>query len=143
MPANIHLVMSGVYNVLDHFPDRTFIQSNIASYSAALSNEMERVRDGMILHCCLNERSDRSRWNQRRRPSDFFTDRSGFHLHQSLRVETASDTPAVDVMSSASLRDMLATLARATAAAGSLSHDSRFAPAPNQAHAQTAKVATR
>ena len=34
--TSIHLVMSGVYKLLEHFPDRSFAQSNIDSYNSEL-----------------------------------------------------------------------------------------------------------
>ena len=50
--TSIHLVMSGVYNLLDHFPDLSFEQSNIDSYNAELIDEMESIRDFIVLHYC-------------------------------------------------------------------------------------------
>ena len=47
--TSIHLVMSGVYNLLEHFPDRSFAPANIASYNDELIAEMERIRDFIVL----------------------------------------------------------------------------------------------
>ena len=52
--TSIHLVMSGMYNLLDHFPDRSFDQSNIDSYNAELIDEMESIRDFIVLHYCAD-----------------------------------------------------------------------------------------
>src|ERR1019366_7362832 len=43
--TSIHMVMSGVYKLLEHFPDRSFDQANIDSYNSELIAESERIRD--------------------------------------------------------------------------------------------------
>ena len=40
--------MSGVYKLLEHFPNCSFAQSNIDSYNNELIQEIERIRD---FHC--------------------------------------------------------------------------------------------
>ena len=60
--TSIHLAMSGVYNLLDHFPDRDFDQANIESYNAELIEEMEHVRDFLVLHYCTTRRTDAPLW---------------------------------------------------------------------------------
>src|SRR5258708_19693429 len=60
--TSIHLVMSGVYKLLEHFPNTSFAQSNIDSYNGELIQEIERIRDFIVLHYCLTDRSDTPLW---------------------------------------------------------------------------------
>jgi tryptophan 7-halogenase len=64
--TSIHLVCSGVYALLDHFPDTTFDPVNIAHYNEQVIEEFERVRDFIILHYCTSERTDTPYWQQRK-----------------------------------------------------------------------------
>ena len=64
--TSIHLICSGVYALLDHFPDTTFDPVNIAHYNEQVIEEFERVRDFIILHYCTSERTDTPYWQQRR-----------------------------------------------------------------------------
>ncbi|HTE42986.1 MAG TPA: tryptophan halogenase family protein [Steroidobacteraceae bacterium] len=50
--TSIHLIYSGVYNLFDHFPDKTFDSVNIADYNNQMIGEYERVRDFIMLHYC-------------------------------------------------------------------------------------------
>ncbi len=61
--TSIHMVCSGIYNLLEHFPDQSFDPATIASYNTLLSDEAERVRDFIVLHYCLTQRDDTSFWN--------------------------------------------------------------------------------
>lgn len=60
--TSIHLVTSGLYKLLDHFPDRSFDPANTAAYNAALSEEYETIRDFILAHYCLSERRDTPFW---------------------------------------------------------------------------------
>ncbi|MDP3801820.1 tryptophan halogenase family protein [Brevundimonas sp.] len=60
--TSIHLVTSGLYKLLDHFPDRSFEPANIAAYNAALIEEYETIRDFILVHYCLSERRDTPFW---------------------------------------------------------------------------------
>jgi tryptophan halogenase len=64
--TSIHLICSGVYALLDHFPDTTFDPVNIAHYNEQVIEEFERVRDFIILHYCTSERTDTAYWRERR-----------------------------------------------------------------------------
>lgn len=57
-----HLVTNGVFNLLDHFPDREFDPANIASYNAIVGDELERIRDFTLLHYRLSRRDDSAFW---------------------------------------------------------------------------------
>lgn len=60
--TSIHLVVSGLYCLLDHFPDARFDPVNIAHYNAQIIEEFERVRDFIILHYCATDRTDSPLW---------------------------------------------------------------------------------
>ena len=64
--TSIHLMCSGVYALLDHFPDTTFDPVNIAHYNEHVIEEFERVREFIILHYCTSERTDTTYWQQRK-----------------------------------------------------------------------------
>ncbi len=150
--TSIHLVMSGMYNLLDHFPDRGFDQATIDSYNAELIDEMEHIRDFIVLHYCTTKRDDTALWRYcqamalpsslaerielyrqtgriRPRAGELFTDLSWFYIFDGMGVLPAGYDPLVDVTPSQRLREIMATLARETeaAAARAQSHDSFFA----------------
>ena len=110
--TSIHLVMSGVYKLLEHFPDQGFAQSNIDSYNEELIQEMERIRDFIVLHYCLTERTDTPFWSYcrsmklpdsllarielyrhtgriRARAGELFTDLSWFYIFEGLGARAA------------------------------------------------------
>jgi tryptophan halogenase len=62
--TSIHLTISAIYSLLDHFPDLTFDPVNIDHYNAQLIDEYERVRDFIILHYCVTQRSDTDYWRR-------------------------------------------------------------------------------
>lgn len=155
--TSIHLVMSGVYNLLEHFPDRDFDPANIAAYNAGLIEEIERIRDFVVLHYCATERDDTAFWRGcramalpdslaervavyratgrvRPRPGELFSDLSWFYIFDGLGVKPAAYDPLMEVVPAARLREILARMAEATAAglAGGRPHDSYF-PAPVRA----------
>jgi tryptophan halogenase len=60
--TSIHLVVSGLYNLIDHFPDKSFDPVNIAHYNSQLIEEFDKVRDFIVLHYCATERTDSPLW---------------------------------------------------------------------------------
>jgi tryptophan 7-halogenase len=152
--TSIHLVMSGVYKLLEHFPDQAFAQANIDSYNSELTTEIERIRDFIVLHYCLTERRDSPLWaycRSLKRPDsleerielyrrtgrvrikagELFTDLSWFYIFEGMGVRPDRYDPLMDVVSTAQLRDIFSSLAQATsvAAHAAASHDSQFAAA--------------
>jgi tryptophan halogenase len=150
--TSIHLVMSGVYKLLEHFPNCGFAQSNIDSYNAETIQEMERIRDFIVLHYCLTERTDTPLWaycrsmklpeslvqrielyrrsgRVRVKAGELFSDLSWFYIFDGLGVRPDSYDPLMDVVTLAQLRDLLSSYAQATdvAARAAPSHDSYFA----------------
>jgi tryptophan halogenase len=149
--TSIHLVMSGVYNLLDHFPDQGFDAGNIRSYNDELTFELERIRDFIVLHYSGVERTDSELWRYCRnmalpdslterielyrhtgrlriKAGELFTDLSWFYILDGLGIRPESYDPLVDVLPTAQLREILTALAQATnaAAAGAPPHDSYF-----------------
>jgi tryptophan 7-halogenase len=148
--TSIHLVMSGVYKLLEHFPNTSFAQSNIDSYNNELIQEIERIRDFIVLHY-LAGRADTPLWTYcqnmklpdsllqrielykrtgRIRPKvgELFTDLSWFYIFEGIGISPESYDPLLDVVTMAQLREILGSMAQATAAAtqGVPSHDSYF-----------------
>ena len=149
--TSIHLVMSGVYKLLEHFPDRSFDPATIASYNEESIDEIERIRDFIVLHYYLNQREDAPLWRYcqrmtlpdslvqrielyrrtgriRVRAGELFSDLSWFYIFNGMGVTPATYDPLMDVVANTQLRDILARLAQSTAAvvAPAPSHDSYF-----------------
>jgi len=60
--TSIHLIQRGIARLLDYFPGRDFNTSLINRYNSQLIKEYQQVRDFLILHYKLNERSDSDFW---------------------------------------------------------------------------------
>jgi tryptophan halogenase len=148
--TSIHLVMSGMYKLLEHFPNTSFAQSNIDSYNAELIEEIERIRDFIVLHY-LTGRRDTPLWAYcqsmklpdslvqrielykrtgriRCKVGELFTDLSWFYIFEGIGIRPESYDPLMDVVTMAQLREVLGSIAQSTAAAcnGVPSHDSYF-----------------
>ena len=155
--TSIHLVMSGVYKLLEHFPDRRFDPATIASYNEDAIEEVERIRDFIVLHYCLNQRDDAPLWRYcqsmkipdslaqriemyertgriRIKAGELFSDLSWFYVLNGMGVTPQSYDPLMDVVAAAQLRDILAKLAQSTHAvvAAAPSHDSYFPARANE-----------
>jgi tryptophan halogenase len=151
--TSIHLVISGVYNLLDRFPDRGFDQHNIDAYNAEVTEEVERIRDFIVLHYCTTQREDSALWRHcqsmalpdsllqrievykatgrvRPNPGELFTDASWFYIFEGMGVVPAAYDPLADIAADGAFREIMTGLARATAAAAqdAPSHDSYFPP---------------
>jgi tryptophan halogenase len=152
--TSIHLVTSGVYQLLEHYPDTHFDQSNIDSYNTDVAYEFERIRDFIVLHYCLTQRDDTPLWRYCRsmtlpdslqqrievyrrtgrvrwRAGELFTDMSWFYIFEGLGVRPDAYDPLLDVVSTDKLKEILAAMAHSTAALRRAAplHDSYFAPA--------------
>ena len=150
--TSIHLVMSGLYNLLDHFPDLSFEQANIDSYNAELGDEMESIRDFIVLHYCATQRSDTPLWAYcrsmklphsllqrielyrgtgriRPKPRELFTDLSWFYIFEGLGLRPASYDPLVAGSNFAQVLEIMQTLRLQVAQElrDAPSHDSYFA----------------
>jgi len=150
--TSIHMVMSGVYKLLEHFPDRNFDRTNIDSYNTELIAESERIRDFIVLHYCLTQREDAPLWTYCRsmmlpdslvqrielyrrtgrirvKAGELFTDLSWFYIFEGLGVRPDAYDPLMDVVTVTQLREIMASMAAETAAAAKSApcHDSFFA----------------
>jgi tryptophan halogenase len=150
--TSIHLVTSGLYHLLEHFPDKDFDQTNIDSYNDELIFENERIRDFIVLHYRLTQRDDTELWRYCRsmaipdslkqrielyrrtgrirwRSGELFTDLSWFYIFEGLGVRPDSYDPMVDVVTVDKLSEILASMAASTAAMAKSAptHDSFFA----------------
>ncbi len=150
--TSIHLVMSGMYKLLEYLPDRSFDQRGIDAYNTETINEMERIRDFIVLHYCLTQRNDSSLWEYcqnmslpdslssrielyrttgriRHQAGDLFTDLSWFYILEGMGVEPQRYDPLIDVLKFDQLKEILASMARSVHAASNAapSHDGYFA----------------
>ena len=162
--TSIHLVTSGVFHLLEHFPDCSFDQSNIDSYNEELTSEAERVRDFIVLHYCLTRREDTAFWRDcraieipdslherieryrrtgriRPRSGELFTDVSWFYIFEGMGVVPESGDPLLDVLDRSRFEAMLMALAHSTTQAvrRARPHDSYFT---NDFAGQGANVST-
>lgn len=62
--TSIHLIMIGVTRLVQNFPFGGINPAMVRHYNALAQNELERIRDFVILHYALNERDDAPFWRQ-------------------------------------------------------------------------------
>ena len=138
--TSIHLVASGLYNLLDHFPDRTFDPANIAHYNAQLLQEFDRVRDFIVLHYCATQRTDSPLWQYcstmpipdslaermelyRRtgrifqQQHELFSDLSWFFVMDGLGVQARNFNPLIDTVDFEQVKSVMSELRGKVAAA--------------------------
>jgi len=132
--TSIHLVCSGLYKLLDHFPDRDFAPVNIAAYNRALADEYQTYRDFILLHYCVTARDDTPFWRERAtaplpdrlaerielyracgradaKPGELFTDLSWFYIFEGMGVRPKAYDPLVDASNFDQVRSILPDLA--------------------------------
>jgi tryptophan 7-halogenase len=151
--TSIHLVTSGLYHLLEHFPDRNFEQANIDAYNARVIDEVEVIRDFIVLHYCLTQRRDSPFWRQcgalaipeslrerielyrgtgrvYTRARELFTELSWFYILDGLGLEPRGHDPLADVLPAAQLTEALETLRRQVLkeVRAAQTHESYFAP---------------
>ncbi len=149
--TSIHLMYSGVYNLLDHFPDASFDPVNIADYNAQMIEEFERIRDFIILHYCTTQRTDSPMWLQCQKTElpdslasrielyrrtgrifhkqyDLFVEPSWFFVMDGMGITPASYDPLVDSSDFEQVKRIMAGLRQKVASdvAAAPSHDSFF-----------------
>jgi tryptophan halogenase len=151
--TSIQLVISGVYNLLEHFPDLNFDAANIDSYNAELIEEMERIRYLIVMHYCTTQREDSELWRYckhmdlpdslreridlyrgtgRIRPGarELFTDLSWYYIFAGMSVTRNGFDPLVPRTEEPRLREFLSALKTQIAQVVHTAppHDSYFAP---------------
>ncbi|HEV2286136.1 MAG TPA: tryptophan 7-halogenase, partial [Steroidobacteraceae bacterium] len=118
--TSIHLIGSGLYHLLEHFPDRDFDQANIDAYNTRLIEEAETIRDFIAAHYALTQRRDTAFWRYcasmplpatlrerielyrgtgrvRARAGELFTELSWFYIFDGLGVEPRAYDPLADI----------------------------------------------
>jgi tryptophan halogenase len=151
--TSIQLVINGVFNLLDHFPDRAFDPANIAAYNRELTEELEQIRDFLILHYWGTLRDDTPFWREvhavrlpeslrqrielyrgtgriRARSGELFTDLSWFYIFAGLGMRPAAPDPLIDEGAVARAENVLYSLRQniAREVRAARAHDSYFAP---------------
>lgn len=58
----IHLVFINLFRFLDHFPAASADPTLIDAFNRLAADEMEEIRDFLVLHYCLTERDDSEYW---------------------------------------------------------------------------------
>ena len=153
--TSIHLAIRGVMNLLEHFPDRDFDARNIAAYNDDLIDEVERARDFIVLHYCLNAR-DGAFWHQMRsmalpdsltdrietyratgrirpRVGELFTDLSWFYIFEGLGLHPRTHDPLLDIVPRDTFANILTRIAQdtSTACEHAPKHETHLASALN------------
>ena len=138
--TSIHLAISTVMALLEHFPDRDFDPRNIAACNAVLVDEIEQARDFIFLHYRMTERADSEFWRQMRatpmpdglqervelyqatgrirvRPGELFTDLSWFYVLEGMGVRPRAYDPLIDVAPPPLFAGAISSMAAETAVA--------------------------
>lgn len=152
--TDIHLLVNGLFSLLDHFPDRQFDPALIADYNAANVDDFERVRDFIVLHYCTSRRNDSPFWQRvthaavpdtvahrlamyrasgrivQHRP-EFFTDLDWFWILEGAGVVPGDYDPLVDSTDFEQVKRLMTAISQKVNAdvAAAPTHDSFFAAA--------------
>jgi tryptophan 7-halogenase len=81
--TSIHLIQTAIARLIDFFPSAGFEQTDIDEYNRQFRFEFERIRDFIILHYHLNQRTDSPFWTAMREMQVPDTLRMKMHLYRS------------------------------------------------------------
>jgi len=149
--TSIHLIVSGLYSLIDHFPDSSFDPLNISHYNTQLIKEIERVRDFIVLHYHATERADSPLWQycshmpipeplaERlnlyratgrifQQQHELFSDLSWFFVMEGMGLRPRDYNPLVDIANAEQVKAVMRRLSDKIAAdaAAAPTHDSFF-----------------
>ena len=153
--TSIQMIVNGMYNLLDHFPDKTFDPVNSAAYNAPLIEEFRHIRDFIVLHYCATERDDSPFWRHCKSMTlpdsllarmelyrasgrvfqqrfELFTDLSWFFVLHGMGLKPRDYDPLVDAIDFEQVKNIMLQV-RAKIAADAIaapSHDSFFPQKP-------------
>lgn len=134
--TSIHMVQSGIANLLAMFPTKEFEQAETDRYNRVIAYEAERIRDFIVLHYNATQRTDsalwdyvrtmpvpdslaekyeifRSRGRVFRENEELFNDTSWFAVLIGQNIAPASYDPVAEVLSVEETRRRLAQTAEA------------------------------
>ena len=152
--SDLQQLASGIFNLLDRFPDRQFDPANIASYNAAIAQDFESTRDFIIAHYSTSQREDSpfwQEWRQRALPDglqqridmyratgrivqqrpEAFTDLDWFFLFEAAGIVPRDYDPLVDTVDFEQVKRLMLAISQKLSAdvAAAPTHDSFFAAA--------------
>jgi tryptophan halogenase len=128
--TSIHMIQSAIQRLVDYFPDQGFSRTDIDEYNRQGRLEYERIRDFIILHYKLNQRTDSAFWRDcaampvpqslthkielfasrgrlLRIDNELFTEDSWLQVFEGQNLIPTSHHPLVDVQSQESIADYL------------------------------------
>lgn len=131
--TSIHLVQSGISRFIQMFPARPISDVEREEYNRQVTLEFERIRDFLILHYHLNERTDSQYWIDMREmevpeplhrkldmfrssgrifrdAQDLFTEASWLQVMHGQGVTPEAWHPVADLLSETELKEMLANI---------------------------------
>ncbi len=134
--TSIHMVQSGIANLLAMFPTKAFEQAETDRFNRVVAYEAERIRDFIILHYNATQRTDTDFWNYVRtmpvpdsllekyeifrsrgrvfrENEELFNDTSWFAVMIGQNLAPASYDPVADVLTLEETRRRLAQTAEA------------------------------
>jgi len=152
--TDLQLSNTGLFGLLDHFPDTQFDPANIAAYNAAMGDEFESIRDYALLHYCAMRREDTPFWQhfanltlperlQRRidtyrgtgrvsiPPQEAFSDLDWFWILDGAGVVPRDYDPLVDTVDFEQVKRLMHAVSQKVASdvSSAPTHDSFFAAA--------------
>jgi len=164
--ADLQMLGLGLFNLLDHFPDRQFEPANIASYNNLIAGDIDHNRDFVIAHYHLTRRDDAPFWQQRlqaavpdtvaarvalyratgrvmMRAGETFSDLDWFWILEGSGVIPRDYDPLVDTVDFEQVKRLMQALSQkiATDTASAPTHDSFFAAANARLAAGARKAA--